>query len=421
MRHNWLSKVKEAAPFCLLFVFSFMQILNHDKGGKLSGFLVIIWVALLVLPKYSQVSKAEWTWIALTAVLFVSIVPSYFFSENSSKADREMERLVKWIFLPGVVAFICTRAKANLNVKIFMLSLFVLSLLSGLMGLYDLRQGNAPRNLLHGNYICAGFIYASLMCCLLPFCFKKHYQFIAIASFSLTSIALLATETRGAWLVILLLMPIYVIYKLCVNSDFDLKLKAVLFASFIAVSSITVQLDVFQQRLSEAVSDIELYIESPETQATTSLGTRFEIFHAGFGMIKDYPWFGVGLGDIGLHFYKYDRFGQVSKFWKDPRPAPNMHNELINHAVTKGLISTAVYLLLFVFLAIYFIKRHRGTDNQALLSEIGLLFISSILIEGLSYPVLVSHNGITLFIILLGVLIRFIEQEEITRLKSAAI
>ena len=69
------------------------------------------------------------------------------------KADREMERLVKWLFLPAVVAFTCTRMTTIFNSKMFIWVLFLLSLISGFMGAYDLRPGNSARQILHVNYI----------------------------------------------------------------------------------------------------------------------------------------------------------------------------------------------------------------------------------------------------------------------------
>ena len=395
---------RQLIPYLTLLLMSLIQVFSHDRGGKLSGFLVIIWVFSLLSPQINKITKKEWQWVFLCSLLFLSMLPSYFLSEEEGKAGREMERLVKFLFAPVIIAFLCTRF--SLSNKRLLIAVASMAILSFAMGVYDSRPGNPARYLIHGNYICAGFIYASLMVCLIPLLFERKTRWLACLLFLCIGLPLLVTETRGAWLVVMILCPLYAMFRLFTMKDITVKIKLIIIAGLLILSTAVVSTNVFQSRLNDTLSDIELYIESPNTQAGTSIGIRFEIWRAGVGMIKDNPWFGVGLGDIGLHFYKYDEHKQVSKFWTDDNPSPNMHNELINHAVTKGLLSTGVYLLLMLFLLRYFIY---SRAHCQLYSDIGLLFVLSILIEGLSYPVLVSHNGIMLFLVFIGVLIKTIE------------
>ena len=116
-------------------------------------------------------------------------------------------------------------------------------------------------------------------------------------------------------------------------------------------------------RAGEVTSQIEL---------KGAAGSRGETWKSAFGIIADYPLFGIGPEDLKMVFPRYEtdlfRFKEAFHVKQD-----RCHNETFDVPVTKGLISFGVYLWLLFMLFSAGFKQVKGADAVQQLMIAGIM------------------------------------------------
>ena len=116
----------------------------------------------------------------------------------------------------------------------------------------------------------------------------------------------------------------------------------VLTASLIGIFAY--QSSIFQERITQAQTDIEL---SERGENQTSVGQRRAFFEVGLYAITQRPWFGYGTGmakkafDENAETYEGGRYKDVASFHN-----LHYHNDLIEMGVYLGALGIAAYILL---------------------------------------------------------------------------
>lgn len=114
------------------------------------------------------------------------------------------------------------------------------------------------------------------------------------------------------------------------------------------------------------------------TQGDTALGGREAIWQAGLLLIRDHPWFGVGLGNSPYAVLPYIRNFQ-SLFQADPYhsdPFSPLHNPVLVILSETGLPGLLIYLSVLVTATVSFLTRFYQAykqKNQALLPYFALM------------------------------------------------
>ena len=387
---QWLPHLAVASIF---FIFTF-QFLELHRSGKIAGFLAIIWLFVLGSDKKNDTySLPEKFWAFLSVIFFLSILPSYFLSEDSSKAGRELEKLCKFLVIPLSMMFILMRSK--IKIDYVFVCIIIASFWLGGLTIIDIINGTSRQELLYGNDIIQGDI-AIILCSLIVafFTMQKNTVMRVVFAFAfiLSLLAALNSESRGAWIA----LPVVVLFKL--THIFSLSNYSVKFKIYVLlVTALFITLVIMQPlvgaRFSQALSNVQGYIESPSEKGFTSLGVRFELWRSAWLLFIENPFWGVGLGDSAAHFLQHDRFGFIERMLN---VRSTFHNDFMQTLALRGGINAALFLILGLFLVAYFLPK-KGDDELMLhCRQAGLYIVICSYIFGLSITYLTGNKGIVI-------------------------
>lgn len=140
------------------------------------------------------------------------------------------------------------------------------------------------------------------------------------------------TQSRGAWIslaIALLVMNIALVRRgrLSKKTLFILPLLAALIFSFIYSNR-----DEISKRM-ETISTMQ--------KGETSIQGRFKIWQGALGMIREHPFFGVGIGDFDWGFYRYRPEGFNGR-------AVYAHNDYLHMATEMGILAPFIMLWIFI-------------------------------------------------------------------------
>jgi O-antigen ligase len=146
----------------------------------------------------------------------------------------------------------------------------------------------------------------------------------------------------------------------------------------------------FQMRLHYAYWDMSQYLSG--AQPISSDSERFTSMQVGLEILRDYPWLGVGAGDLKREVRtRYaERFGPG-------HPVRMPHNQLLSTAAGTGIVGLLLFLL--AFLAPLW---HRPPQAAGLYGAFHLLIFLSFLIEN----TFENNYGISFYLLVLLVLMR---------------
>jgi len=185
------------------------------------------------------------------------------------------------------------------------------------------------------------------------------------------------SQTRGVWIA----LPIFIIlgYAAFVPKAFALKKIGYLLAAVAIVGVLFFSTDLAKSRIEQAAQDIQIYAVDKNTD--TSVGVRFQLWEAGWKMIEEHPFIGVGTGD----YYK-----EALKEMASRRVLPtdyngaHSHNELIYSTATMGVLGLIAILMTYLVPAYYFSKSLFNQDRQIrAAAAMGLSVCAGFMIFGL--------------------------------------
>lgn len=385
----------------LIFLLQFVEL---HTSGKLSAILLLFGgLSFVFVPYKENFFPAEKIWLAFCFLFFISVLPSYFLSEDTRKAGSELEKLCKMLVISWSVLVIVRRAR--LPIDWFHITLLGSAFSLGGLTLVDLFYSHSVENLLYGNRILQGNLSIFLLCLLIGFIEQTKFKKLFPAAMLLCLAVSINSGSRSGWLA---LIPVLAFKLYFINSVQQLKrwhsgliilLIALPLLILAAVPSV-------QERVGEATEDIEGYLESPEKYAFTSLGVRFELIRSGWLLFLEHPLTGVGLGDSARHFLKHDRYGFINNM---VGVRNHFHNDFIQSLSLRGGFHTLILLMMLGWLLYYFFPKRQDTPFISSCRQAGFLSVLSAVIFSLSIPFLSGNKGIVLLTVVSSLLIYFIE------------
>ena len=414
------------AVFILGFFFC-VTLFDHDRGGKLTGTLLLFCVPFAFVKAKQRWQKGEKTLLILCGLLLLSIIPSYLISSDVRAANGELEKFVKWFFVPLSLFFIVRRA----NLKWIHL-LFLLLLSSWLIiGISIFEQWvYAEEKSLRSGQIIHAFIpcWAKISGALASVFFyltlhQKHYKYKYTTVMALTclllTMVLIWTGTRGVWIAAFVTYALILLHWLFLSKISKIWKWVTVILSLV-VSLIVSAHPYVETRVNSALSDVQEFISDPRENGLTSLGVRFAMYYQGWHLIQEYPLWGVGIGSVYEHVDKYDPHDIIKRMLgidrHEKKSRISYHNEWLDWWVTKGTISVFLYMLLHVWLLYYCKSDNRcGSPLQSNLQNTFFWFVVCFSLSGLSDNVNKQHHTIFFFMWVVSFLIHLIEKEKIKR------
>ena len=368
--------------------------MSHNILRQVIGYLVLSLPFFLVtLKNFGNLS-----------LLLLSIVGGYLFlfDKNRIRLSSEL-KLFSWISVVYFLIFVLSNYVNNLSnledyVSLFkklhflLIPLLAISitqtlisikhvLVSGFIGLffgviYQYYQYlhlniNTPSGLFNAN------IYGDVLALYSIFVFvfmitqKKFYErFISFALFLTGAYGVVLTGSRGSILALLALVIItlFIQYK-----SFRKQPLLVIFMVLSVVVLVTLLDPSIQKRFDLVYQQIELWLSGEKL--TTSVGYRLEYIRSGFLAFMQSPWFGLGMFDPQLLLNEYARIKM---------PFSHLHNELMNHLLSAGLIGFAGYVAI-LYAPFHIFKKNLQIKENRLAGLIGLNLVIGFFLFSLTH------------------------------------
>jgi len=312
--------------FLLVFTGRFEAYTPYITKGLTPLFLLVL--IIIFRNPVSRLPKEYFTYIAL----FVWAILSGIKAEDFSYYTRYIQLFVGIIILLTIANILLPRYNI-INYFHFGLLIGALFLLYdayinyNLVEVLDKTNSNARLEGETGN---ANTIGAILLMAGLSniFIFDSTRSLIIKLSLlffeGLLIIAIVATASRSSLLCIILSIILYIIFKLYINKKYSF----LFFSIFVIVISLIASYNyIYENTLLGA------RIEQMETGEDGSGEERKLLIHEGLIMIKQNPFFGVGLGNFPIN----SSTGHYS------------HNDIIEISSTIGLVGLSLYFFFFFF------------------------------------------------------------------------
>lgn len=174
-----------------------------------------------------------------------------------------------------------------------------------------------------------------------------YIRFFSVVNLSLIAVTLLFTYSRGGWLgfvVSIAFIGVFIPRKILLENKKWLLFLVTIIAGVVLIGNLIPHSLSKNFSLEERASSI---LKTEEGSAAV----RIEVWKIAKKMISDRPFFGFGLDTFRLVFpeYKTTKFFKLVGAAEYDRP----HNDLLQVAISSGLIGLAVYLFMIV---LFFVK-----------------------------------------------------------------
>jgi len=161
---------------------------------------------------------------------------------------------------------------------------------------------------------------------------------------------------------------------------------------------------IVKRGVDQAITEVSRYIQAKDhitdESSNTSVGIRLEMMRAGFIIIQDNPFIGIGPGNYSKISQDYINDGQVnSNIARFSHP----HNTFIEVTSAKGILGLITVLLLFYYPAYIFIKDYKICKSTSILGLIHIIAISTFSLTDHSVVLMNNYTSI----LLLGIIIFF--------------
>jgi O-antigen ligase/Tfp pilus assembly protein PilF len=229
----------------------------------------------------------------------------------------------------------------------------------------------------------------------------SHFLYLSILF-----VSLLICQSRGIWISIILtiIFAIIIIYKYKLGRIFRKNNKWLI--TLLAVFLITALVFSVENPFNKSRMTVpERAMSTFEVASDPSINTRFLMWRVTFGMFKDNPLFGSGIGTFKYHYLDY----QARYLQKNPQyiryagKAAEAHNEYLQLASEIGIVGLVSFLsiILIFYFSVYQWFEKVGEDRKKMTVFGLLLGITCFLIHCMvTFPLHVPVLGATFFIIL---------------------
>ena len=306
---------------CLLAVISFIF---RVAANVFLGVSVLVFLIIIYKNKGINLNSDKVPYFKAIGVFAGGLFLSALFSGHIGAGLKVWADFFLWRFMPFMIVLFVFDNKSKVE------RLLCASLAGFLIDcLYAIYQGVFvyKLNIAHGR--AAGFVghpmtLAGWACILLPvllvFIFRKDIAgkfYVGFASlFAVGCIALVFNSTRGAWLALAIVLPLISIPYILKNKKVFMVFTSVILVIGVAIASSSS----FMNRIS-SISD---------TKTNWSNTSRFIIWDTAYGIFKEQPMFGCGLGQFKREFK--NRFAVSNEMQKD---ANEYHKYVKNKKANK--------------------------------------------------------------------------------------
>jgi len=217
------------------------------------------------------------------------------------------------------------------------------------------------------------------------------------------------SQSRGGWiaipfLLIIILASLYYQKKISIKQFVSLFILSIAFILAVLYFS----WELIGPRIELAIQQFNAYFLPGNTNIHTSIGARLEIWKGAILLISDYPVLGTGMGGWQDIFAIQTSEGRML----DTSDYTNIHNQILQEGVNKGIIGIFSYLVLNIYLFYYFLSNIKNSSNNHEFHTIGLLLVTGYFIFGLTNVVFSHGTFNTFFVSMLALVFTFTKSDK---------
>lgn len=158
-------------------------------------------------------------------------------------------------------------------------------------------------------------------------------------------------------------------------------------------------------RLEQVVDEFNAYREG---QIEDSIGLRLEYWRISLDLIRQYPWFGVGLGNFQDALWPYAERGEIVP---EMLRYDHAHNEFLTTQVERGLLGSLSLTVLFIGSLVVLGRAYRSTPSARPLAVGGMMVLVGYLHHGLTNNIFERGVSISFFVYALALILALIANQ----------
>lgn len=291
-----------------------------------------------------RLSKRQTLFLVVLLLFFLSSLVSYALNPGDLAAYRVKRFALVTLCGIGSMLFVYKFIPRGFEVRHFAMALVVSTLVTGPIALYlfyhvetDWRVSLGP------NY---PTIFGDIACLNAMLCFylalnERHSTALKSALYLAILGALMAayaSGARGAWLGLVVLLPVIVVLQPTLPAR-----RKLLWLLAMTLGAIGLYVTNFYigARIDGLLQEIQNYVNTGEVRSSS--GTRIEFWRASLLTLQQSPWLGAGDQRLGEAFAPLIAQGLVSESVAD---YVHVHNDFLQLAYSKGLPGIVLYVAL---------------------------------------------------------------------------
>jgi len=362
LRDNWLTVVTN-----LLLALCIITLPAYTDTGKNAFYLLTLlslYYLFTHLHQLKQLDKVLKFFFAVIVFYFLWTLLTYYINGSPPGRGKGFiwSRQVFLLFIPSL--YLLFRA-VKIPFYVIWPSVLLSVILAAYVGYQDtlVGIGRAKGGTIHS------ILFGSILLCeafyLLVVAIKSKVlwvKLISLAGFSLATLVVIWSQSRGVWAaypVLLLIVAAMVLKR------YRLGVRFVSLGLLLGIVAMSWVHPMVKERINTTAKSLDVYLAQDDVNhwsRQTSLGTRLEMWRAGWQIFLENPVFGVGIGAYDAAAEEgQERFNVNRSAYSHYHP----HNQYISDLSTKGLPGFILLLCLLAWPVIYaFVRKHVWRDNQ---------------------------------------------------------
>ncbi|WP_434357250.1 O-antigen ligase family protein [Parasalinivibrio latis] len=387
-KKNLMSRLHNVIFYSLAIWFYTGQFFFVGNNKKLATVTAICFFVVAIISKLEVIRFNIQRYREPIYLIFLSVLSLAIFKYTSDSSST----LLRTLFICLFFSLLIPRNAFSINSISILFSISSLFLLG--MSLYAFIYLNIPRGWWKMNPIPFSTISVSLLVMSTVLFFsssKKRYRCINIISIVAAAMLLAISQTRGAWVAVLVCLPLIIIYQRRWKALAYTLLLVLVAGVFSAFSKPTLFTHQIESRLQQTKTEIQ---RISNNDYGSSIGLRISMWKSSFLLLNEQPFFGYG-NNFQQSLNELSKRHLIPNSLISFHPV-HFHNQTLDSLVRYGIIGTIMLLLPIITYTYRRFKERRETCSFVSLMLILTFFICSLTDVPLSHPESLSFFLISL-------------------------
>ena len=389
----------------------FITILITDNFYNIVALLLVI-LSLYYTIFYAKRSFHRYEIILISSYILILIYPFYNSLIHQSSLS-EIDNYLRFLF---VIPVYITLRDVNIELKIFLLSMGLASLLSGASAIFQYLYISGPVAGYSSSSSVFGTIilFFSLISMMSTAYFNKHrfFQYFLYISSSIGMVGWMLTGQRGLFLIIVFFILFLLFTKskslLWTNKKPLFLIPLILILFFFTTPLFNRITNIYEPTYNYITEDSGHHWSHED-----SIIPRLSIWKASINMVKENNFYGIGLDNFNKKLEEQISDGKIDPIRKtiENKSAGmnHAHNQYLDIYAKTGIFGL-ITLLIFIYAHIKYFKNGLNSDRSEdnLISLIGLLCIFNFSVV-MFFQTFLAHQQLILFMCLMLITISAIK------------